>query len=129
PYLKNRQIRVCPDDPTEGRNSYGLNELGFADLTDTQGATTVIHTLAHFQTPAETVMLGDLGKEDDMATDRKNTYKMVAPGSQMNDDSDGRPAARHFQQVDLALMDGHQKPFRLDRFYLNQQPTNKWFTP
>src|SRR5579872_4608100 len=34
PYIKSSQIRRCPDDGQARLNSYGLNEIVFADLTD-----------------------------------------------------------------------------------------------
>jgi hypothetical protein len=74
-------------------------------------------------------MLGDTGTEDDLITPRADTYKLPAPSALLNDEEDGRPAARHFQQVNLGLMDGHEKPFRLEQFYLHQTPVDKWFTP
>ena len=39
PYLKNVNIHRCPTDILSKTNSYGLNELGFVDLTD-PGVTT-----------------------------------------------------------------------------------------
>ena len=129
PYLKNNQIRRCPDDAKARLNSYGLNELTFADLTDPNNQQAPIRTLAAFQTPAETVMLGEVGTQDDLQTDRPDAYKLTAPSYPLNDSADARPAARHFQRTNLALMDGHQKPFRLDQFYINQTPPDKWFLP
>ncbi|HLK60836.1 MAG TPA: hypothetical protein VKU00_30005, partial [Chthonomonadaceae bacterium] len=90
---------------------------------------TSILTLAAFQTPTETVMLGELGTEDDLKTDRPDAYKMTAPSHPLNDAVDARPAARHFQQVNLTWMDGHQKATRLEKFYTNQTPPDKWFLP
>jgi len=54
---------------------------------------------------------------------------MAAPGSPLNDKADARPAARHFERVNLALMGGHQQPLRLDQFYRNQTPLDRWFAP
>jgi prepilin-type N-terminal cleavage/methylation domain-containing protein/prepilin-type processing-associated H-X9-DG protein len=127
PYLKNPKIHLCPSDLVSTNNSYGLNELGFVDLTD-PGVTTP-NRMAGFHTPAVTVMLGDVGTEDDFKTLRPDTMKMIAPGSDINDDEDARPIARHNQRCDLGFMDGHAEPMRLDLFYFNQNPTNKWFTP
>jgi prepilin-type N-terminal cleavage/methylation domain-containing protein/prepilin-type processing-associated H-X9-DG protein len=127
PYLKNPKIHLCPSDLVSTNSSYGLNELGFVDLTD-PGVTTPIR-MAGFHTPTATVMLGDVGTEDDMVTLRPDTSKMIAPGSDINDDEDARPIARHNQRCDLGFMDGHAEPMRLNLFYLNQNPTNKWFTP
>ena len=114
-------------DLVSTNSSYGLNELGFVDLTD-PGVTTP-NRMAGFHTPTVTVMLGDVGTEDDMKTLRPDTSKMIAPGSDINDDEDARPIARHNQRCDLGFMDGHAEPMRLSQFYLNQNPTNKWFTP
>ena len=74
-------------------------------------------------------MLGDIGTEDDLTTLRPDTLKMIAPGSDINDDEDARPNERHSQRSDLGFMDGHAEPMRLNQFYTNQNPTNKWFTP
>jgi prepilin-type N-terminal cleavage/methylation domain-containing protein/prepilin-type processing-associated H-X9-DG protein len=127
PYLKNPKIHLCPSDLVSTNSSYGLNELGFVDLTD-PGVTTP-NRMAGFHTPTATVMLGDVGTEDDMKTLRPDTSKMIAPGSDINDDEDARPIARHNQRCDLGFMDGHAEPMRLNQFYLDQIPTNKWFTP
>lgn len=129
PYIKNNQIRLCPSDAKGKQNSYGLNEITFSDLTDPVGMQKGILTLAAFQAPTETVMLGEVGTQDDLKTDRPNAYKLSAPDVALNDHADARPASRHFQRVNLALMDGHQKPYRLDQFYINQTPPEKWFTP
>ena len=127
PYLKNPKIHLCPSDLVSTNNSYGLNELRFVDLTD-PGVTTP-NRLTGFHTTTVTVMLGDVGTEDDFKTVRPDTMKMIAPGSDINDDEDARPIARHNQRSDLGFMDGHAEPMRLNQFYLNQNPTNKWFTP
>jgi prepilin-type N-terminal cleavage/methylation domain-containing protein len=127
PYVLNDQVRRCPDDTRSRTNSYGLNERIFADLTDPAGLAQPVRTLASIQTPAATVMLGDLGKEDDFTTDRPDAYKMTAPGTPLNDPADARPAPRHFQRVNISWMDGHQKPLRLEQFYVGQKPPNRLF--
>lgn len=129
PYLKNTQINRCPDDTLSRINSYGLNELAFADLTDDPEEQSPIRSLSAFQTPTETVMLGDNGTGDNLITLRPDTYKMVAPASEIDDDDDSRAAARHFQRSNLGFMDGHQKSLRLEQFYTNQTPPNRWFEP
>jgi type II secretory pathway pseudopilin PulG len=127
PYLKSLRIHLCPADQKAATNSYGLNELAFVDLTDP--GSPAPNRLAAFHTPASTVMMGDLGTEDDLATLRPDTLKMVAPGSDINDDKDARPVARHSAQCDLGFMDGHARSLRLDQFYTGQSPTNLWFNP
>ncbi len=127
PYLKNLKIHLCPSDLLSTTNSYGLNELGFVDLTD-PGVMTP-NRMSGFHTPSMTVMMGDLGTEDDLKTVRPETLKMIAPDSDINDDSDARAIARHNQRCDLVMMDGHAEPLRLKEFYTGQNPTNKWFSP
>jgi len=127
PYLNDPKIHLCLSDTVSKQNSYGLNELGFVDLTD-PGVTTATR-LELFQTPTVTVMLGDVGTEDDLTTLRPDTLKMTAPGSDLNDDEDARPSTRHNQRCDLGWMDGHAEPMLLQQFYTGQNPTNKWFTP
>jgi len=127
PYLKNLKIHLCPGDLISTNNSYGLNELGFVDLTD-PGVTTP-NRMTGFHTPTSTVMLGDVGTEDDLKKVRPDTFKMIAPDSEINDDADARAIGRHNQRCDLIMMDGHAEPLHLQGFYTGQSPTNKWFTP
>jgi len=131
PYLNrntnNIRVHLCPTDLYSRSSSYGLNELAFADLTD-PGVTTPTRLLA-LRTASMTIMLGDLGTENDLKTPRPDALKMVAPDSDLNDEKDARPALRHSQRCDLGFMDGHMEKLLLDQFYMNQAPANKWFTP
>jgi prepilin-type N-terminal cleavage/methylation domain-containing protein/prepilin-type processing-associated H-X9-DG protein len=150
PYIKNNQVRVCPSDPGKPLNydvngnvlppnSYGLNELTFEDDTDyLPGPPAASLTLATFTTPAATVMIGEMGDQDDLITPRENPFKMVVPDDVLNDQYDGRPSGRHFTRCNLAFMDGHAKAMRLDQFYgtsngvgvfftANQIPPDLWF--
>jgi prepilin-type processing-associated H-X9-DG protein len=52
---------------------------------------------------------------------------MPPPDAPLNDSFDARPAARHFSRANIAFMDGHAQALRLDAFYLNQAPADKWF--
>lgn len=127
PYLKSINIHVCPTDRDARTNSYGLNELAFVDLTD-PGSPPQTRRSA-FRTPSGTVMMGDLGTDNDLVTPRPDTLKMVAPGSDINDDKDARPITRHTGRCDLGWMDGHAEALRLESFYSNQTPTNRCFAP
>ena len=127
PYLHSDQIRICPGDSGGAFNSYGLNELTFVDFTNVPTPSTL--SLALFQHPAETVMLGDLGTGDDFRTLRLNAFKLTAPDAALNDSADARPAVRHLERTNLAFMDGHVRPMRLERFYTGQSPISRWFTP
>jgi len=127
PYLRTARIHFCPSDQRARTNSYGLNELAFVDLTD-EGSTAP-NRLSAFRAPPQTVMMGDLGTENDLTTLRPDTIKMVAPGSDINDAKDARPVGRHSAQTELGFMDGHAGSMRLSQFYVNQTPTNLWFAP
>jgi prepilin-type N-terminal cleavage/methylation domain-containing protein/prepilin-type processing-associated H-X9-DG protein len=128
PYLNNSaKIHLCPTDRSSRVNSYGLNELAFVDLTDSDHGDPA--RLAAFRSPTLTVMQGDLGTEDDFQTSRPDTLKLVAPGSPLNDDKDARPSVRHTGRCDLGFMDGHSEHPMLAQFYTGQNPTNRWFRP
>jgi prepilin-type N-terminal cleavage/methylation domain-containing protein len=127
PYLKSAQIHFCPTDQQARTNSYGLNELAFVDLTD-EGSSSP-NRLSAFHAPTTTLMMGDLGTADDFVTLRPDTLKMVAPASDLNDDKDARPVARHSDRCDLGFMDGHAGFMRLGQFYSGQSPANRWFSP
>ncbi len=127
PYTKNREIRRCPQDARGQSNSYGLNELLFPDLSDPEEMEAGQTTLASLNHPTDTIMLGDIGVGDDLVSDRPDSYKMVSPSFPLNDVVDGRPNSRHQGFVDLSFMDGHTKAMKLDAFYRNQSPPDKWF--
>lgn len=127
PYLKSVRMHFCPTDQQAKTNSYGLNELAFVDLTDDDSGAP--NRLNAFKSPPATVMLGDLGTDNDLTTLRPDTLKMVAPASDINDDKDARPVARHRLKCDLGFMDGHASFLPIGQFYTNQTPANRWFTP
>ncbi len=128
PYLNHvSKIHLCPTDQGSRLNSYGLNELAFVDLTDSEAGPPT--RLAMFRSPSETIMQGDLGTADDFVTPRPDTLKLVAPGSELNDEKDARPSVRHTGRCDLGFMDGHGEHPLLKQFYTGQSPTNKWFLP
>jgi prepilin-type N-terminal cleavage/methylation domain-containing protein len=128
PYLKTQQVLRCPSDSLSVRISYGLNERAFADLEDN---TPQSNQVSMFQRASETVMAAETGTADDLVTPRPDTFKLVAPApaGDINDDEDSRPSARHFETCTVAFLDGHIKPLKLERFYLNQTPPDKFFAP
>jgi prepilin-type N-terminal cleavage/methylation domain-containing protein/prepilin-type processing-associated H-X9-DG protein len=128
PYLNNvAKVHLCPTDRSSKVNSYGLNELAFVDLTDPDHSAPM--PVAAFHLPTLTVMQGDVGTEDDFQAPRPDTFKLVAPGSPLNDDKDARPSIRHTGRCDLGFMDGHSEHSKLSQFYTGQNPTNRWFAP
>src|SRR5215831_20677531 len=66
PYLKSTRLHICPTDLQAKTNSYGLNELAFVDLTDDDPPPP--NKLSSFRTPADTLMMGDIGTGDDLTT-------------------------------------------------------------
>ena len=138
-YVNNKQLRLCPSDSLDKDNSYGLNELTFVDETDYYPQAVPTLSLAAFQTPSNTVMLGEVGVGqmadgsglhlDNLTTPVAGAYKLTAPDTGMNDATDGRPAARHNGLTNVAFMDGHVKTLRMEQFYVGQMPPDKWFNP
>ena len=127
PYLQSIKIHLCPSDQLAKTNSYGLSEAIFVDLTDDNPPP--LRRLNSIQKPTDTVMMGDLGTEDDLLTPRPDTIKLVAPDGDINDAKDARPSARHSSRCDLGFMDGHSIAMRLGDFYTNQTPADLWFNP
>jgi prepilin-type N-terminal cleavage/methylation domain-containing protein/prepilin-type processing-associated H-X9-DG protein len=127
PYLKGRQALKCPSDSRSQRISYGLNEAAFVDWED--DPTDLPLHLAQFRHPAATVMLGDVGTQDDFLTPIPDTLKMVEPDDDLDDAVDGRPSMRHLERVNIAFMDGHVKSLKLEQFYTGQTPDDLWFDP
>jgi prepilin-type N-terminal cleavage/methylation domain-containing protein len=126
-YVKNPQIFRCPSDTKSKDISYGLNQLVFLDLEEHPNAQPV--KLSQFQSPSQTIMLGETGTTDDLSTLKPDTSKLLAPSETLNDAEDARPCARHFDEVTLAFVDGHVKPMRLEQFFTGQTPPDKWFKP
>jgi prepilin-type N-terminal cleavage/methylation domain-containing protein len=127
PYVKNGRVDICPSDNLDTITSYGLNEMAFVDISDPDNVNPLAN-LAVFQTPASTVMLGELGI-DDNGNATVNAYKLQAPDQDLDDGSEARPAARHLGFTNLSFMDGHEKAMRPDQFYYNQTPADLFFTP
>jgi len=139
PYVKNKQIQICPDDQAD-YISYGLNSLVFVDLfgIDPGQPMPPLYNFSQFQFPAETVMGTETGTQDDLLTALPNTLKVVVPDDDINDVYDGRPSFRHFQRCNLGFFDGHSKAMRPEQFYgstagvgtvftPNQNPPDYWF--
>jgi prepilin-type N-terminal cleavage/methylation domain-containing protein/prepilin-type processing-associated H-X9-DG protein len=121
------KIHLCPSDILSKTNSYGLSELTFVDLTDPNPPSPT--KLASFHSTSTTIMQGDIGTEDDFVTPLPDTLKLTAPDDDLNDDEDARPSTRHAGRCDLGFMDGHGEHMRLNQFYTNQNPPDKWFIP
>jgi prepilin-type N-terminal cleavage/methylation domain-containing protein len=127
PYLQSVKIHLCPSDEKAKTNSYGMSEAVFVDLTDDDPPP--LRRLNSIRRPTDTVMMGDVGTEDDFQTARPDTIKMVAPDGDINDAKDARPSTRHSSRCDLGFMEGHSNGMRLGEFYTNQTPEGLWFDP
>ena len=134
-YIGTTGIQRCPSDGRSKTNSYGTNELAFADFTDDPAPP--VATMGTITTPTDTVMLAELGTENDFKTDRPDAYKIPPPSGpdddpspgELLDPADARPSARHAGRCNVSFMDGHVKALRLEQFYIGQTPEDKWFTP
>jgi prepilin-type N-terminal cleavage/methylation domain-containing protein len=129
PYIRNAQVRVCPDDPKD-KVSYGLNSMVFADLFGApQGQQTPTFTMGQFAFPSETIMISELGTQDNLLTPIPNSIKVVVPDDQLNDAFDGRPVFRHFFRDNLGFFDGHSKSMLKEQFYVGWSPADYWWCP
>ena len=127
PYIRNLQVRVCPDDQGD-RISYGLNSLVFIDFFGLpSGPLPSLPTMDQFAFPAETIMTTELGTSDDLVTPRPNTYKVVVPDDDINDQYDARPSFRHFARSNLGFFDGHAQSRLREQFYVGWSPADYWF--
>jgi len=127
PYIKSAQVRVCPDDPGD-TVSYGLNSLVFVDLFGLPPwPLPPLYNFSQFAFPSETVMISELGAEDDLVTPLPNTLKVVVPDDDINDIYDGRPIFRHFDTDNLGFFDGHSKAMRKEQFYVGWTPADYWW--
>jgi prepilin-type N-terminal cleavage/methylation domain-containing protein/prepilin-type processing-associated H-X9-DG protein len=127
-YLRSNRVRLCPSDLPGAANSYGLNQLIFVDFTDfLPDLPPKVPAEGDLVSPASTIMLGELGTEDDLMTPRVNAFKLTVPDDVLNDSYDARPSSRHFNQSNLGFFDGHAKSMPLSQFYLSQMPADKWF--
>lgn len=127
------ELFLCPNDTVSTNYSYGLNEDGFPSLIDTDPPTEPLH-LSGFANPSGIIMMGDLGTSDDFVTQRPDTLVMLTPDDDLKEQDEhygnyARPSARHSQRCNLNFVDGHVESFRLDQFYTNQVPEDKWFDP
>jgi prepilin-type N-terminal cleavage/methylation domain-containing protein/prepilin-type processing-associated H-X9-DG protein len=135
PYVKNKQIWLCPSSsipvndangkPTShfGYNAFYLNGLR-ADFGNYVTAAGV--SLAAVNEPAATVLLADA------RASKANSYcgpdgKYLLAPSQADADCWGRPHARHTEGANVQFIDGHVKWMRPEQFYTGQSPVDRFF--
>lgn len=137
PYVRNKQIWICPSSNLQQYNSYGkpVCQYGWnAYYLNLGVVVNNIYTLnnapgvslAAIQQPAHTVMMADAkGIIGRPPPNHVSTY--LLPPSQPDADYWGRPDPRHNGGAVVTLADGHAKWFSLNGFYWAQQPTDAWF--
>ncbi len=137
PYVKNKQIWVCPSADLPIRNIYGdlVCHYGFNSYYLNEGVDPAnIYTLnnapgvslAAAQQPAHTVLMADTrGIDGKIPENHLSTY--LLPPSQPDADYWGRPDPRHSSGLIVGLMDSHVKWFRPGGFYTGQTPIDNWF--
>ncbi len=127
PYYKNRSILTCPLDQS-GAISYGLNALAFFDpVAGRHNSMQKTLSYAQFVHPNETIMLTEVGYDNDFITPLIGTYKAVAPDGVLRLPYEARPAFRHAGVARLGYMDGHAKSWRKEAFYTGQKPLDYWW--
>src|SRR5579871_1790353 len=137
PYVKNKQIWVCPSTDLPIKNifgdlvcHYGFNSYYLNEGVDPKNVFTLNNapgvTLGAVAEPAKTVLLADTrGIDGLLPANHLSTY--VLPPSQPDADFWGRPDPRHTGGVIVSLLDSHVKWYRLGGFYTGQTPTDDWF--
>jgi len=129
PYIKNTQIFMCP---STNAYSYGYAQdyLSWA-------------ALASFQSPAETVMLCDVGMVFNSAggtswdwhVNRPSLFgnPPAPPADELNLPVPGdpqwyaRPRPIHNDGCNVGFLDGHTKWMKTSQFFYNQSPTDRYF--
>jgi prepilin-type N-terminal cleavage/methylation domain-containing protein/prepilin-type processing-associated H-X9-DG protein len=135
PYVKNKQIWLCPSSgipPTDsngkatshfGYNAFYLNglSLDFSNFLTAGGV-----SLGAISEPAATVLLTDA------RASKAKSYcgpdgKYLLPPSQADADCWGRPDPRHTEGANVQWIDGHVRWMRPSQFYTGQDPPDRYF--
>jgi prepilin-type N-terminal cleavage/methylation domain-containing protein/prepilin-type processing-associated H-X9-DG protein len=135
PYVKNKQVWLCPSSsipPADsngkatshfGYNAFYLNglRLDFANFLTAGGV-----SLVAIAEPAATVLLADA------RASKAKSYcgpggKYLLPPSQPDAACWGRPDPRHTEGVNVQWIDGHVKWMRPSLFYTGQNPADRYF--
>ncbi len=137
PYLKNKQVWICPDSKLPTKNAYGklVCQYGWnAFYLNTGVSVKSIYSLnnapgvslAAATSPSHTVMIMDCrGIDGYLPADHLSTY--VLPPSQPYSDYWGLPDPRHSGGVNVTFLDTHAKWMRRSQFDEGQSPPDSWF--
>jgi prepilin-type N-terminal cleavage/methylation domain-containing protein/prepilin-type processing-associated H-X9-DG protein len=135
PYVRNKAIWLCPSSPLGKTDAAGKETSHFGynvrylttiapDFANANAHTAV--ALAAVAQPAETVLLAD-AKASIAGSWCGDDGKFLLPPSQADADCWGRPNPQHQGGSNLFWLDGHVKWQRLEQFYVNQTPPDRWF--
>jgi len=130
PYVKNRQLEICP--------STRQRSIGYAENNINRVP------LALFQSPAETVSICDIKMCNNAAGIAFRHYRVnnpsnfgAPPGVPANDEDDQpaagdandqvRPRGVHNGGANVSFLDGHVKWLKTSAFFYGQNPTNLYF--
>jgi prepilin-type N-terminal cleavage/methylation domain-containing protein/prepilin-type processing-associated H-X9-DG protein len=135
PYIKNKQVWLCPDStipakdstgkPTSdyGYNAFYLNgmKLDFSNFATADGV-----SLGKIAAPSSTVLLVD-AKASLLPNICGPDGKYMLPPSQPNTGCWGRPALLHSGGSNVQWVDGHVHWQLPSQFYLGQTPIDRYF--
>jgi prepilin-type processing-associated H-X9-DG protein len=135
PYLRNQQVWHCPssalsktDQGGKVTTHYGYNVRYLTtispDFSNAAGHTA--RSLAAVENPSETLLLAD-AKASISPSWCGDDGKFLLPPSQADAHCWGRPNPLHSDGSNLVWVDGHAKWRRLDQFYGNQDPVDRYF--
>ena len=141
PYVKNKQIWVCPSANLPirdglgnlvcqyGFNTYylnvGIDVFNIFSLNNAPGV-----TLAAVTEPSRTVMMADCRGIDGYQTPSHLSAYLLPPSQppgRVGADYWGRPDPRHTQGMIVQMVDGHTKWFRPNGLSIGQTPPDDWF--
>jgi prepilin-type N-terminal cleavage/methylation domain-containing protein/prepilin-type processing-associated H-X9-DG protein len=135
PYTRNKTIWHCPSSSVETADAGGKPTTHFGynvhylttlarDFSNANGHRAV--ALAAVPRPAETVLLAD-ARASIHPSWCGDDGKFLLPPSQADAHCWGRPNPLHQGGSNLAFVDGHVKWLRPERFYIGQEPVDRYF--
>ncbi|MBS1707711.1 MAG: prepilin-type N-terminal cleavage/methylation domain-containing protein [Armatimonadetes bacterium] len=135
PYVKNKQVWVCPGSKVKqtdttgqltthfGYNAYYTTTMA-VDFSNANGQTTFAAT--EFTSPAESVLFST-AKSSVPQSWCGDDGKYILPPSLDDTDCWGRPELTFADGATIYWVDGHSKRLKLGQFYAGQTPVDKFF--
>ncbi len=135
PYVKNKQIWLCPGcdlspidasgSPTShfGYNAFYATDVAL-DFSNANAQTSF--PMTSFEQPSESVLFA-VSKSSVPNSWCGDEGKFLLPPSQPDTDCWGRPYLKPADMATIAWLDGHCKRFALGAFYTGQSPVDRYF--